>query len=238
MNKVKIKDIADELGVSTKEVLHRAVLMSIDVKSIRSTVSLENAQKIFDAIIYNQQPGADNLDSLFYKSKNLNIYLSENSVDMIFLNNISLPYIDQGMDNFLLFSYNFSDDRLQELYSMSLDKLNIEKYLKKKFDDSDFKNLAESVKSFSNDFDISFIDNKPLDNLKLYCRKFKPQLISIEGIDFSFIENNNFEIFNTIKEMTLFGIKFELGIVNVSINKKDIFRNKLNNLFETVCSPR
>lgn len=229
MDKVNIKDIADELGVSTKEVLHRAVLMSMDVKSIRSAVSLEDAQKIFDAIMHNEQ--FDSIDSLFYKNKNLTVYLSDNSIDINFLNNISLTYTDQAIDNLLLFSYNFSDDRLQELYSMSLDKLNIEKYLKNKFNDSDFKNLAQSIKSFSDDFDIGFIDNKPLDNLKFYCRKFEPQLISIEGIDFLAIEKNNFEIFNIVKEMTLLGIKFELSIVNARINKKEIFRNKLNTLF-------
>ncbi|TKI68508.1 hypothetical protein FCU45_10880 [Sulfurimonas crateris] len=229
MDKVNIKYIADELGVSTKEVFNRAVLMSMDVKSIRSAVSLEDAQKIFDAIMHNEQ--FDSIDSLFYKNKNLTVYLSDNSIDINFLNNISLPYTDQAIDNLLLFSYNFSDDRLQELYSMSLEKLNIEKYLKNKFNDSDFKNLAESIRSFSNDFEIDFIDNKPLDNLKLYCKKFKPQLISIEGIDFLAIEKNNFEIFNIVKEMTLLGIKFELSIVNARINKKEIFRNKLNTLF-------
>jgi len=229
MDKVNIKYIADELGVSTKEVFNRAVLMSMDVKSIRSAVSLEDAQKIFDAIMHNEQ--FDSIDSLFYKNKNLTVYLSDNSIDINFLNNISLPYTDQAIDNLLLFSYNFSDDRLQELYSISLEKLNIEKYLKNKFNDSDFKNLAESIRSFSNDFEIDFIDNKPLDNLKLYCKKFKPQLISIEGIDFLAIEKNNFEIFNIVKEMTLLGIKFELSIVNARINKKEIFRNKLNTLF-------
>lgn len=238
MDKVKIKDIAEELGMNSKDVLQKAVLMAMDVKSIRSSISIKNAQKIFDAIINNQNIEKLDLqikDTLFFTSKNFNLYMCENSVDINFLNNIAIPYTNQNIDNFLLFSYNYSDEILKELFSLSLNKLDIEKYLKDKFNNDDINNLQDSIRNFCNDFDVSCIDgNKPLENIKEYSRKFKPQLIFIEGIDFKYLEKDNFEVLKTIKKMTKFNIKFELGIVNenVDVNKKDKFKKKLIKTFE------
>ncbi len=235
MDKVRIKDIAEELGINSKEVLHKAVLMAIDVKSIRSSISIENAQKIFDAIIYNQNigPFAESArDTLFFTSKNLNLYLCESSVDVNFLNNISLPYENDAIDNFLLLSYNYSDKVLQELYLLSLNKLNIEQYLKDKFTANDLEDMEKNIKNFCNEFDVSSIDgDKPLDKIKYYSSKYKPQLIIIEGINIQDLEKNNFEVLSTIKKLSLFNIKFELGVINVNLTVKDKFKKQLIDTF-------
>jgi len=225
MDKIKIKDVAEELGISSKDVLHKAVSMAIDVKSIRSSISIEHAQKIFDAILYNKSDVKQNIsisDTLFYKNKNLKLYMCEDSIDINFFNNISLPYTNKDIDNFLLLSYNYSDDILQKLYLLSLEKLDIVKFLKNKFDSTDSDNLEQSIVNFCDDFDVSHIDGSmPLENIKEYSRKFKPQLIFIEGIDFEHIQKNDFEVLKTIKQMALFNIKFELGVVNVDTDQKE-----------------
>ena len=236
MDKVKIKDIAEELGINSKDVLQKAMLMAIDVKSIRSSISIEDAEEIFDAILYNKKIIKQDIsveDTLFYKSKNLNLYISESPVDIHFLSNISIPYTNENIDNFLLLSYNYSDKKLQELYSLSLNKLDIKKYLKNTFNADDFINLEKSIQKFCDDFDMSYIEGQtPLDNIKEYSRKYKPQLIFIEGINFQHIEKNNFKVLKTIKQMALFNIKFELGVVSASSNEKEKLKEKLIENFE------
>ena len=236
MDKVKIKDIAEELGIRSKDVLQKAVLMAIDVKSIRSSISVEDAQKIFDVILYNKEVDKTDIsmkDTLFFTSKNFKLYICENSTDINFLKNISVPYTNQNIDNFLLLSYNYSDTTLQELYSLSLHKLDIEKYLQNRFSDDDSYHLQESIKKFCYDFDVSRIDaDMPLENIKEYSRKFKPQLIFIEGIDFKYLAKNDFEILKTIKQMTLFNISFELGVVNSNTTKKDKLKQQVSKYFE------
>ena len=55
MEKIKITEIAQEVGATSKDVYKKAIMMSISVKSTRSSVSIEEAQKIFDAILYNKE---------------------------------------------------------------------------------------------------------------------------------------------------------------------------------------
>ncbi|MDQ7068426.1 MAG: hypothetical protein Q9M40_10895 [Sulfurimonas sp.] len=47
MQKIKLKDVASRrtFGANAKDVLHKAILMAIDVKSIRSSVTMDEAQK-------------------------------------------------------------------------------------------------------------------------------------------------------------------------------------------------
>ena len=46
MQNVKIKEIADELGIKPIDVLQKAMMMSINIKSIKSSVSVADATKI------------------------------------------------------------------------------------------------------------------------------------------------------------------------------------------------
>jgi len=227
MHKVKIIEIADELGIKPKEVLQKAIMMSIDVKSIRSIVSVEDASKIFDTIIYGKKINPKHHEiNLFYKNKNLNIFISEQETDISFLKKISQESIIESIDNSLVFSYNYNDEILQKIYATSDKKIDIEKYLIEVL--SEDTELTESSKKISNTFDIEYVnDIDPLNNIKYYISKFKPQLISIEGINFNDIITNN-EILKTIKKLSIFGTKFNLSIVNMDQDKAEKLKKFLN----------
>lgn len=214
MEKIKIEDIASELGVKNTEVLNKAVGLSIKAKSYNSGVSIEDAQKIFDAIIHNKKHKELTVDTLFHSGHNLNIYVSEDNIDYNYLNRMVLPYKNNNIENFLIFSFNFSDKVALEIYSIVLDGLNIEKYLKETLSKIEFEKINTTVKTFSNDVDISYIDdNNPLEDITKHIQQNKPQMIYIEGIELKSL-NAQLNIFNTISKFTKLGIKFELGFVN------------------------
>ena len=50
-DKVSVKEIADELGIASKDVLEKAKNMGIEVKAAQSKVSMEEAEKIANYIM-------------------------------------------------------------------------------------------------------------------------------------------------------------------------------------------
>ncbi|MCK4737827.1 MAG: translation initiation factor IF-2 N-terminal domain-containing protein, partial [Sulfurimonas sp.] len=49
--KVSVKEIADELGIASKDVLEKAKSMGIEVKAAQSKVSMEQAEEIANYIM-------------------------------------------------------------------------------------------------------------------------------------------------------------------------------------------
>lgn len=107
---------------------------------------------------------------------------------------------NDDIDNFLLFSYLHNDEKL--------------KY---------------NFKEFGDDFDIGTVDdNKPLEKLEYYVKRYNPKAILIDGIDFKYIEENFEKIFIVIKKMLSFKIKHNFGIVNISQKEQDKFISRMN----------
>ena len=50
-DKVSVKEIADELGIASKDVLEKAKSMGIEVKAAQSKVTMEQAESIANYII-------------------------------------------------------------------------------------------------------------------------------------------------------------------------------------------
>jgi len=50
-DKVSVKEIADELGIASKDVLEKAKSMGIEVKAALSKVSMEQAEEIANYIM-------------------------------------------------------------------------------------------------------------------------------------------------------------------------------------------
>ena len=51
MDKVRVHEIAKELGINSKEVVDKAAAMGLNVKTASSTVSMEEAEKIMNYIM-------------------------------------------------------------------------------------------------------------------------------------------------------------------------------------------
>ena len=51
MDKVRVHEIAKELGINSKEVVDKATAMGLNLKTASSTVSMEEAEKIMNYIM-------------------------------------------------------------------------------------------------------------------------------------------------------------------------------------------
>ena len=51
IDKVRVHEIATELGIKSKEVVDKAIEMGIDVKTASSSVSMEEAEKIMNFVM-------------------------------------------------------------------------------------------------------------------------------------------------------------------------------------------
>lgn len=215
MEKVKIKQIAQELGATSKDVYNKAILMSINVKSTRSSVSIEEAQKIFDAILYNKeqtrqittkkenQAIKEKPYSSFYKKGKLYISLTNQSVDLDFNQHIVDTFENNDVDNFLLFSYCNSDE-----------------------------NLKSNFKDFFDEFDVGTVsDKKPLENLEYYAKRYTPKAILIDGIDFKYLDENFEKLLTLIKKVSIYKIKYNFGVVNISKNEQGELIKRINKFF-------
>lgn len=214
MEKVKITEIAQEVGATSKDVYKKAIMMSISVKSTRSSVSIEEAQKIFDAILYNKEQKtqikletpSETIEeeySSFYKKGKLYISLTNKSVDLDFNQHIVNTFENNDVDNFLLFSYCNSDE-----------------------------NLKSNFKDFFDDFDVETVsDEKPLENLEFYAKRYNPKAILIDGIDFKYLDQNFEKLLTLIKKVSRYKIKYNFGVVNISKEKQSELIKRINKFF-------
>ena len=57
-NKVKIKEIADELGVKSKEILEICGEFSIEAKTHQSAISMDDAEKLMKYFMTGEKPAS------------------------------------------------------------------------------------------------------------------------------------------------------------------------------------
>ncbi len=233
MEKIKVHDIAIELGVNSTTVINQATLLSIRAKTSRSSVSIDDAQKIFDAIMYSPKKlNCDEEKTFFYSGNNLNIYLTSHKIDYNYLSKMALPYKNDKLEDFLIFSYNFSNKTMLELYSMSLNELNINSYLKNTLHEKEYEELHRKIEKFSDKIDISYInDQNPFNDIEKYIKEYKPQMIYIEGIDTK-VALKKIAIFHAIKKAIFWGVNFELSFINADKKDTELLKSILVDLLD------
>lgn len=102
-------------------------------------------------------------------------------------------------DKIIFLSYNFNDKELAVKFGS--------------FEDYTIKNRIE--------------DKDPLNNLEQYKdEKYNNYEIFIEGIDFEYINNNQYAILANFKKVINRTVKYHFNIINVPIDKEEKFRDK------------
>ncbi|HIP45642.1 MAG TPA: translation initiation factor IF-2, partial [Sulfurospirillum arcachonense] len=56
MDKVRIKEIAEELGIRSKEVVEKAADIGLEVKAANSSVTPEDAEKLMNYVLTGDKP--------------------------------------------------------------------------------------------------------------------------------------------------------------------------------------
>lgn len=227
MEKVQIEEIADELGMQSKELIKRVQLLYKDIKSPKSKVTPEVAQEIFDTIILgNNKKSTIKLST--FSSKNINLYFSSEKIDTLMLEKIASTYKQPTQKEFMIRSFNFSELSIVKLLVTGLINLDIEKYVELKYSSKELSDLIDNMNQILDDVDFENIDEKnPLEGFEDYVRAYKPEVVYVEGISYDDFEKYK-NVFDVIAKLAKQGI-FELGFINID---EDL---KINTIKERLC---
>ena len=225
MENIKIKEIADELGMQTKELIKRVQFIYKDIKTVKSTVSQKVAQEIFDMILLGKvSSSAEN--SSTYSIKNINLYFSSKKIDISMLEKIADTYKQENPKDFMIRSFNFSELSVVKILVAGLSNLDIQRYIDMKSTNKELKLLIQNMNQILDDVDFENIDDKdPFDDFDNYIKQYSPKIVYIEGIDATKSKNYKKE-FELIKRLSKQKIEFELGFTNI---KQDDFYNIVEN---------
>jgi len=201
MEKVKLVEIANEVGTSNKTVFDKAIKLSISVKSVRSSVTVDDAERIFNAIFDKvNSKESPHITTSSHKIKNIYFSLTSDSIDNSIINDVYKYLDDDTVKSMLLFSYAQKDT-----------------------------SLKENLKTFYNDFDFGNIsDQDPLVNLQFHIKRYKPEMIFIDAIDFQHINQNLDSILAVTANMFCNDILFYFSVVNISLENQKNFISKIN----------
>lgn len=214
MESVKIEDIANELGMQSKELIKRIQLLYKDIKSPKSQVSPEVAQEIFDTIVLgiNSKPSTN---LAICNSKNINLYFSSQKIDITMLEKIANTYKQATQKEFMIRSFNFSELSIVKILAAGLINLDIKKYVELQSTNKELSNLLNNMNKILDDVDFEDIDGtNPLDNFEAYIKKHIPEIVYIEGVDYAnFLKYK--KVFELIKKLAKDGTFFELGFIKI-----------------------
>lgn len=214
MDTVKLKDIADELGMQSKELINRVQLLYKDIKSSKSKVSEETAQEIFDTIIMSKDTTVQ-IEPIIYHLKNINIHFSPDKIDTTLLTKIAATYKNSTQKEFLIRSFNFSELSIVKILVAGLINLDLQKYVALQSTNKELSTLLGNMNKVLDDVDFGNIDNKhPFEEFQQKMESYKPEIVYIEGVSLGEFTQHK-EVFKYICKQAKLGIKFNIGFINI-----------------------
>ena len=216
MEKIKIEEIADELGIQSKELIKRVQLLYKDIKTAKSTVSEKVAQEIFDMILLGKESSSTK-NSSTYSMNNINLHFSFEKIDISMLEKIANTYKEDNTKGFMIRSFSFSELSIVKILVAGLFNLDIKKYVEMKSSSKELVQLMNNMNLVLDDVDFEDIDKQdPFCNFKTYIKKNMPEIVYIEGIDYNKIDAYKKE-FQLIKLLSNEDIEFKIGFTNMNL---------------------
>jgi len=215
MEDIRIEEIANELGMQSKELIKRVQLIYSDIKSSKSKVSQEVAQEIFNLIVYGEQEKKMPTMNVCLID-NINIHFLFQKIDITMLEKIASTYKSPTQKEFMIRSYNFSELSIVKILVAGLINLDIKKYVELQSSNKELKQLLDNMNRILNDVDFEEIDNKDaLNNFREYVNIHEPEIIYIEGVNYNSFKNH-LDTFKYVKSLSKQGIEFHLGFTELS----------------------
>jgi len=231
MKSIKIEEVANELGMQSKELIKRVQRLYSDIKSSKTKVSEEVAQEIFNLIIYGEKEKNIVTTNVYvYSIDNINIHFSSQKVDITMHEKIASTYKSPTQKDFMIRSYNFSELSIVRLLVAGLINLDIIKYVELKCTKEELTQLMDNMNTVLDDVDFEEIDNQDaLDNFRDYVNIHMQEVIYIEGVNYDSFKKH-LETFKYIKTLSKQGIEFDIGFTELTSENiqeiTDFFREK------------
>jgi hypothetical protein len=228
MNEVKIEEIANELGIKSRELIFRIgqlseeALFSLNIKSGSSIINVKIAEEIFDAIMGNRELTGVVPPPIYRSIGNINFSFVKSSIDIAFIKSIASIYKTQSAEHFMVRSFNFSEMDIVRFFTAGLIGMDVVRYINNRSDKSELDRLINNLNKILNDVEVEDIDNQdPLYNLESYIDKHKPEVVYIEGIDAKDADKYK-DVFQYIRDLSAASeIRFNIGFVNLPDDKNN-----------------
>ena len=239
MEKISLEEVAQELGMQSKELIKRVQLFYKDIKSPKSKVSPEVAQEIFDIVMLNKQRTIP-LQHTTYNCKNINLYFTSEKFDITMAEKIAEIYKRPIQNEYMIRSFNFDEHTIVKLMTAGLINLDIKKYIEQKSTKQELSNLLKNINKILDDVDFENIDGlNPLENFENDIQKHQPKEVYIEGVTYAnFYKHKN--LFEYIRELVKQGVRFEIGFVELSSDdeirsiKEEVCQSSSKNILKVV----
>lgn len=225
MNKVKIEEIASELGIKSQELIARIdklspeALFSLNIKSAKSTVSVKVAEEIFDAVMSNREFVGVNQLQIKHKVGQISLYFVDSPIDIKFIKRVASIYKTKSTEHFMVRSFNFSEMDIVRFFTAGLLGMDVARYINNRSSKEELDRLVENLNVILDDVEVENIDDHdPLDNLEAYIVKHSPEIIYVEGINYKNV-CRYIKVFQYIKKLgNTSRIRFEMSFVDLPVN--------------------
>jgi len=227
-NEITVKEIASELGLKNRDIIKKAKDLGINIKSFRSKVSEEEAQKIFDEIMFGSKIIQKQDKDGCLSNDKIKLYFSTENLDMNFLRILANFYKEKYKKDFIIFSRNFSDIEILKIFATGLGNMDIDIYLVKNYSKDELELLQKNLNTILEDVDYDKINfTNPIQRFRLHVESYKPKLAIIEGVDYNANSKEVDEFLNDVLNFTKEGIEFEIGFINIPKEKFEKFQQDI-----------
>ncbi|MBT5935184.1 translation initiation factor IF-2 N-terminal domain-containing protein [Sulfurimonas sp.] len=214
MDNIKIQEIADELGLQSKELVEKVQHLYENVKSSSSSVTEQEAQEIFEILLSGTSDKTKKPKNSLHD--NINLFFSHKKIDIKMLEQLTKIYTKDDTEDFLIASFNFSEHSIVKILVSGLINLDIKEYISKNTNTKELVKLMKNMHKVLDDVEFEDSGDKdPLQKLKYYIESNEPEIVYLEGVTFSeYIKHQ--KAFEFIRKHSQSGVNFVIGFVQIS----------------------
>ncbi len=240
MDKIKIEEIASELGIKSRELIARIdklspeALFSLNIKSAKSTVSVKVAEEIFDAVMSNRELTGVIPVPIYQNIGNINLSFVQSPIDLTFIKKVASIYKTKSTEHFMVRSFNFSEMDIVRCFTAGLIGMDIARYINNQSTKEELDRLVANLNEILDNVEVEGIDEQdPLDNLESHIVKHNPEVIYIEGIHCN-DSSKHVKVFQYISEVSRSSdTRFEISFINLPLDNADETVEKIISYFRS-----
>ena len=240
MDTIKIEEIANELGIKSRELIARIdklspeALFSLNIKSAKSTVSVKVAEEIFDAVMSNREFVGVKQVPIHHNIGQVSLSFVHSPIDIEFIKRVASIYKTKSTEHFMVRSFNFSEMDIVRFFTAGLIGMDVARYINNRSSKEELDRLVENLNVILDDVEVENIDDhNPLDNLEAYIVKHNPEVIYIEGVDCN-DSGKYVKVFQYIYEVSKSSnTRFEISFVNLPLGNTNEMVEKTVSYFRS-----